>query len=97
VAETLPIARSPITQALPVVMVAAWPVSAKPSSGPLRLIDCTPCQKTLFRGATSSAAARALDVSRGRVRRNESGALVAAVGPEEWIVIGAPGALFLQR
>jgi heterotetrameric sarcosine oxidase gamma subunit len=92
VAETLPIARSPIAQAPPVVMVAAWPVSAKPSSSALRLIDCTPCQKTLFRGATSSAAARALNVGRGRVRRDDCGALVAGVGLEEWIVIAAPGA-----
>ena len=91
-AETFPIARSPITQAPPVVTLAAWRVSAKPSNGPLRLIDCTPCQKTFFRSATSSPAARALDAGRGRVRRDESGALVAGVGPEEWIVIGPPGA-----
>lgn len=90
-AETLPVARSPITQAPPVRVMGAWQVSAKPSISPLRLIDCTPCQKTLFRGATSSAAAQALDVGRGRVRRDESGALVASVGPREWIVIGAPG------
>jgi len=94
VAETLPIARSPITQAPPFVVVAGWPVSAKPSTSPLRLIDCTPCQKTLLRTATSSAMARALGVGCGRVRRDESGALVAGVGPEEWIVIGAPGAPF---
>lgn len=89
-AETLPIARSPITQAPPVVMMAAWPVSAKPSTSPLRLIDCTPCQKTLLLTATSSAVARALGVGRGRVRHDESGVLVAGVGHEEWIVIGAP-------
>jgi heterotetrameric sarcosine oxidase gamma subunit len=91
VAETLPIARSPITQAPPVVMVAAWPVSAKPSSASLRLIDCTPCQKTLFRSPSSSAAARALGIGRGRVRRDDSGVLVARVSPEEWVMIGAPG------
>jgi heterotetrameric sarcosine oxidase gamma subunit len=92
VAETLLIARSPITQAPPVVMVAAWSVSAKPSSSPLRLIDCTPCQKILLRAATGTALARSLDVDCGRVRRDGSRVLVAGIGPEEWVMIGPPGA-----
>jgi heterotetrameric sarcosine oxidase gamma subunit len=92
VAETLPIARSPIAQAPPVVVVAAWSVSAKPSSSPLRLIDCTPCQKILLRTATSAAVARSLGVDRGCVKRRGSGVLMAGVGPEEWVVIGPPGA-----
>jgi heterotetrameric sarcosine oxidase gamma subunit len=86
VAETLPIIQAP-----PVVMVKTWPVSARSSPSPLRLIDCTPCEKTLFRGTTDSATARVLNVGRGRVRRDESGMLVAGVSPAEWIVIGAPG------
>jgi heterotetrameric sarcosine oxidase gamma subunit len=92
VAETLPIARSPITQAPPFATVAAWSVSAKRSTSPLRLIDCTPCQKVLLRTATNTAVARSLGVSHGRVKRDDSGVLVAGVGPEEWIVIGPPGA-----
>lgn len=91
-AETLPIARSPIAQAPPVVVIAAWSVSAKPSSSPLRLIDCTPCQKILLRTATSAAVARSLGVDRGRMKRRGSGVLVAGVGPEEWVMIGPPGA-----
>ena len=90
-AETFPIARSPITQAPPVVMLAAWRVSPAPKQRSARIVDCTP-YPGFFRSATSSPSARALDAGRGRVRRDESGALVAGVGPEEWIVIGPPGA-----
>lgn len=90
-AETSPIARSPITQAPPVLVVAGWSVSAKPSSSPLRLIDCTPCRKTLLRASTSRALARSAHVSHGRAKRDNSGVLVAGVGPEEWIVISPPG------
>jgi len=95
VVDTLPVARSPITQAPPIVVIGAWSVSAKPSSGPLRLIDCTPCQKILLRTATGTAVARSLGVDRGRVKHSErdgSGVLVAGVGPDEWVVIGPPGA-----
>ena len=91
-AETLPIARSPIAQAPPVVVVAAWSISAKSSSSPLRLIDCTPCQKILVRTATDTAMARSLDVDRGRVKRDGSRVLFAGIGPEEWVMIGSPGA-----
>jgi heterotetrameric sarcosine oxidase gamma subunit len=94
VADTLPIARSPITQAPPVVVVAGWSVSAKPSSSPLRLIDCTPCQKILLRAAASTAVARSLGVDRGHMKHMERdgfGVLVAGVGPEEWLMIGSPG------
>jgi len=92
VAETLPVARSPITQVPPVVTVASWLISAKPTSSPLRLIDCTPCQKTLVRTATSPTVTRSLSVERGRAKRDASGVLVAGVGSEEWIMIGPPSA-----
>jgi heterotetrameric sarcosine oxidase gamma subunit len=93
VAETLPIARSPITQAPPIVLVAAWSVSAKPSSNPLRLIDCTPCQKILLRIAPGTALVRSLGVDRGQVKqveRDGARVLVAGVGPEEWVMISPP-------
>ena len=90
-AEPLPTARSPITQAPPVVVVAAWSVSAKPSTSPLRLIDCTPCQKILVRTAAGTAMARSLGVDSGRVKQDGSGVLVAGVGAEQWVVIGPPG------
>ncbi len=89
--ETVPIARSPITPASPVTLVAGWEVSAKHSLAPLRLIDCTPCQKILIRAGTGSAAAHMLGVSRGRASRDDSRRLVAGIGHEEWLMIGPPG------
>jgi heterotetrameric sarcosine oxidase gamma subunit len=89
--ETVPIARSPITPAPPVTLVAGWEVSAKHSLAPLRLIDCTPCQKILIRAGTGSAAAHMLGVSPGRASRDDSRRLVAGIGHEEWLMIGPPG------
>jgi len=66
-------------------------VSAKHSLAPLRLIDCTPCQKILIRAGTGSAAAHMLGVSRGRASRDDSGRLVAGIVHEEWLLIGPPG------
>jgi heterotetrameric sarcosine oxidase gamma subunit len=91
VAETTPIARSPITQAPPVTLDAGWEVSARRSLAPLRLIDCTPCQKFLIRTATGSAAARMLGVSPGRATHDDSRRLVAGIGHEEWLMVGPPG------
>ena len=89
--ETVPIARSPITTTPPLTLVAGWEVSAKHSLAPLRLIDCTPCQKILIRACTGSAAAHTLGVSRGRASRDDSQRLVAGIGHEEWLTIGRPG------
>ena len=90
-AETVPISRSPIAPAPPVGVAAGWEISSKRTSAPLRLIDCTPCRKTLIRASTESAAARMLGVSRGRAIRDDSGRLVAGIVHEEWLVIGSPG------
>jgi len=90
-AETLPTARSPITSAPPVTVVSGWEVSAKRSSAPLRLIDCTPCRKILIRAGTESAAARTLAVERGRANRDNLQCLIAGIGHEEWLMIGPPG------
>ena len=89
-AETRPIARSPITQAPPVTLADGWEVSARHSSALLRLIDCTPCRKFLIRAAMGTAVVHQLDVERGRARRDDSGALVAGIGHEEWLLIGSP-------
>jgi heterotetrameric sarcosine oxidase gamma subunit len=89
--ETVPIARSPITPAPPVTVVAGWEISARRTSAPLRLIDCTPCWKTLIRANTESAVAHILGVGRGRASRDDSGRLVAGIVHEEWLLIGSPG------
>jgi heterotetrameric sarcosine oxidase gamma subunit len=90
-AKTVPIARSPIKPAPPVGVVAGWEISSRRTSAPLRLIDCTPCRKTLICTNTESAAAHVLGVSRGRAIRDDSGRLVAGIVHEEWLVIGSPG------
>jgi sarcosine oxidase, subunit gamma len=91
VAETFPIARSPITLAPPSVVVDGWEVSAKRSLASLRLIDCTPCRKILIRAGTGSEAAHTLGVGRGRASHENLQCLVAGIGHEEWLMIGPPG------
>jgi heterotetrameric sarcosine oxidase gamma subunit len=93
VVEKAPIARSPITPAPPVTVVAGWETSAKPSTAPLRLTDCTPCGKLLVRTGIRSATARALGVNQGRARRDGSGRLVAGIGYEEWLIVGPSGVI----
>ena len=89
-AETIPIARSPITQAPPVALADGWEVSARHSSAPLRLIDCTPCRKFLIRAAMGTSVVHKLDVARGHASRDDSGGLAAGIGHEEWLLIGSP-------
>ena len=86
-----PIAHSPIAQAQPVVLVAGWEVSARRSSSPLRLMDCTSCEKILVRGSHESPWAKALDIEPGRSRHGASGQLIAAIAPEQWLFLGEPG------
>jgi sarcosine oxidase gamma subunit len=91
VVEKAPIARSPITPAPPVTVLAGWEASAKPSTAPLRLTDCTPCGKLLVRTGVRSATAHALGVNQGRARHDGSGRLVAGIGYEEWLITGPSG------
>jgi heterotetrameric sarcosine oxidase gamma subunit len=93
VVEKAPIARSPITPAPPVTMVAGWETSAKPSTASLRLTDCTPSGKLLVRSDVRSATARALGVNQGCASRDGSGRLIAGIGYEEWLIIGPSGAI----
>ena len=89
--ETVPIARSPIAPAPPLTVVAGWEISARRTSAPLRLVDCTSCRKTLIRANTGSATAHLLGVGRGRASRDDSGRLVANPVHEEWLLIGSTG------
>jgi len=89
-----PIARSPIAQAPPVVTVAGWEVSARSSSSPLRLIDCTSCEKILVRAPHASPWAKRLDIKPGQSRHGESGHLIAAIAPEQWLFFSDPGVRF---
>jgi heterotetrameric sarcosine oxidase gamma subunit len=87
-----PVARSPIPPAPPLVLLAGWEVSGRRSAAPLRLVDCTPLAKVLVRADPAGPLARGLGVPFGRARRDELGTLVVGSGPDEWLLLAAPGA-----
>jgi heterotetrameric sarcosine oxidase gamma subunit len=93
VADTVivPVARSPIAPAPPVAVVAGWEVSARRSSAPLRLVDCTPLAKVLVRADPGGPVARHLGVGHGRATRDPHGTLVVGSGPDEWLLLAPPG------
>lgn len=88
---TVPVARSPIAPAPPVAVVDGWEVSARRSSAPLRLVDCTPLAKVLVRADPGGPVARHLGVGHGRAARDPHGTLVVGSGPDEWLLLAAPG------
>jgi heterotetrameric sarcosine oxidase gamma subunit len=86
-----PIARSPITPPPPVVLLDGWEVSARRSTAPLRLVDCTPLAKVLVRADPSGPVARHLGVRFGRAARDRHGTLVVGAGPGEWLLLARAG------
>ncbi len=91
-ASAPPVARSPIAPAEPVVVAGGWEVSGRRSTAPLRLVDCTPLAKVLVRATPGGPVARHLGVGHGRSRCDEHGTLVVGAGPDEWLLLAAPGA-----
>jgi heterotetrameric sarcosine oxidase gamma subunit len=89
--EFMPIARSPIVPAPPVARLGGWEVSAHQSTAPMRLLDLTPCAKLLLH-RTSPSAQRELLPALGRAMRVQGGPLVVAAVPEQWLLLGPPGA-----
>ncbi|MDQ3946102.1 MAG: hypothetical protein M3357_13310 [Actinomycetota bacterium] len=85
-------ARGPITVASPAGVTAGWSVSHRRSTAPLTLADWTPLAKVVVRTSPRGAVAQALGVECGRARRDTGGALVLRFGPDEWLLIGPPGA-----
>jgi heterotetrameric sarcosine oxidase gamma subunit len=88
---TKPLARSPIAPAPPVAVVAGWEVSVRRSGAALRFTDCTPLAKVLVRATPGGPVARHLGVGHGRAARDEHGTLVVGSGPDEWLLLAAPG------
>ncbi len=86
-----PVARSPIPQPAPTAVVDGWEVHAGHSSAPLRLVDCTPLAKVLVRARPGSAVAASLGVGFGHAVRDGHGTLVVGSGPDEWLLLAAPG------
>jgi len=86
-----PIARSPIRPVAPVGVHSGWEVSTLRSHAPLRLADRTPLAKVLVRAAPDGALADRLGAPFGRARHDEYGTLVIGSGPDEWLLLAAPG------
>ena len=89
-ADSIPIARSPIAAATPVEVIGGWEVSVRRSSASLRLTDCTPMAKVLLRAPSESSTAQLLDVPFGQARRLGD-VLVVGSGPTEWLFLGPVG------
>ena len=96
-AETIPIARSPITQAPPVALADGWEVSARHSSAPLRLIDCTPmpeipdtCSDGDLGGCSPELGLCTRHADRRRFRRPGS----QGIGWRKWLLYRISGLVF---
>jgi heterotetrameric sarcosine oxidase gamma subunit len=96
VTDNAPIARSPITPAPPVAIVAGWEISGRLSTAKLRLVDCSACRKTLVRAESGTDLARALEAERQRLADNHQSRLIAQIISAEWLVIDAPRAAQLS-
>jgi heterotetrameric sarcosine oxidase gamma subunit len=92
VAEAAPVARSPISPAPPVKVEHGWEVCTRRTDADPRIMDCTPLAKVLVLASTDGEVARALGVPFGRAARDEHGTLVVGSGPDEWLLLGPPGA-----
>ncbi len=90
-AETAPVARSPIAPVPPTTVEHGWEVSARRSAAELKITDCTPLAKILVLASTDGELARALGVPFGRAARGASGTLVVGSGPGEWLLLAPPG------
>jgi heterotetrameric sarcosine oxidase gamma subunit len=91
VAETLPVARSPIAPVPPTTVEHGWEISARRSAAELRITDCTPLAKILVLAPQDGGLAQTLGVPFGRAARDEHGTLVVGSAPGEWLLLAAPG------
>jgi sarcosine oxidase subunit gamma len=94
-AGTVPVARSPIEPAAPVVITGGWAVSGRRSSAGLTITDCTPVAKVAVRAPWDGAMAAGLGVPLGRAARTgavlNGAVLTAAAGPGEWLALAPAG------
>jgi len=88
---TVPVARSPIAQPSPTAVVGGWEVYTGRSSAPLRLVDATPLAKVLVRARPGGAVAASLGVGFRHAVRDGHATLVVGSGPDEWLLLAAPG------
>lgn len=86
----MPVGRSPIPPAKPVLVESGWEVSGARSDAALTITDCTPLAKVHVRAPWNGSFAKALGVPFGRAAR-EAGELLVGSGPGEWLVLAPPG------
>ncbi len=91
-AETAPVARSPIAPAPPTTVEHGWEISARRSAAELKITDCTPLAKVLVLAPMDGGLSRTLGVPFGRAARDQHGTLVVGSGPGEWLLLAPPGA-----
>jgi heterotetrameric sarcosine oxidase gamma subunit len=80
----VPLARSPIAPAAPVVVLDGWEVSARLSSAALTLADVTASTKVLVK-ADANGAHAATALGFGRAVRHGGGHLEVGSSPGEWL------------
>lgn len=86
-----PVARSPIHQLSPVVVLAGWEVSQRQSTAAVRLADLTPLAKVSVKVDPTSQSAAAAQVQYGRSVLRPNGWLQIGSGPGESLVLGPIG------
>lgn len=90
-AESSPVARSPIRPEGPVTIRGGWEVSTLRSQSTPRLADHSALAKVLVRAAPDGRCAVRLAVPFGRAARDDHRTLVIGSGPGEWLLVGDVG------
>ncbi len=86
-----PLARSPLTLTGETVIVDGWEYAAVAVAGPVVIADRSTLSKVQVRAAATAEVVAAIGTRFGRAAwRGDR--LVVGSGPDEWLVLGAPGA-----
>ena len=86
-----PVARSPLSHVGETVTVDGWEYAAVAASGPVVVADRSTLSKVQVRAAATPEVIAAIGTRFGRAVWRED-RLVVGSGPDEWLVLGAPGA-----
>jgi heterotetrameric sarcosine oxidase gamma subunit len=86
-----PVARSPLSLVGETVIVDGWEYAAFAAAGPIVVADRSTLSKVQVRAAATAEVIEAMGTRFGRAVWRED-RLVVGSGPDEWLVLGAPGA-----
>lgn len=87
---TVPVARSPLAPAGPTVIVAGWEHSEGAETGPVLVADRSALAKVHVRTSATPEVISALGTRFARASW-VGDRLIVGSGPDEWLVLGAPG------